>query len=77
MERCAQLGQRRVWPPGEQLLQAGLAGGGQEGFATTAIGLRRERATRLELLAHPPHGGDAVTETGGNVRRAFALIVKM
>jgi hypothetical protein len=59
------------------LQQPRLAGGGQEGFAPAAMGLRLEGAARFEVLTNPAHGRDAVAETGGNLGRAFALVVEL
>jgi len=73
----AQFGQRRVGALGDQRLQTIPAAGRQQRLATTPVRLGFQRPARFEVLAHPPHGRHAVTETGGNVRRAFAPIVKV
>ena len=41
------------------------------------MGLRLEGAALLELLAHPAHGGDAITRKSGDLAGAFALFVEL
>ena len=36
-----------------------------------------ERAARPELLAHAPHGGDAVTQQFGNLGGAVPVVIKL
>ena len=74
---CAQFRQSGVGLPREQLLQAGFAGFGQEGLAAAAVGLRLQRPSGFEVLAHPAHGGDALAEAGGNLAGALALVVEL
>ena len=41
------------------------------------MGLRLERSTHLELLAHPTYGRHAKTGKGRNLTGAFALFVEL
>jgi hypothetical protein len=61
---------------GHQLLQAGLALGGQERLASAQVSLRFHGAPRLEVLAHPAHGGHAVAAKRRDLGGAFALFVE-
>ncbi len=40
------------------------------------MGLRLQRAARLELLAHPAHSGNTLAEAAGRRGRALALVIK-
>jgi hypothetical protein len=73
----AQFGQGRVGLPGHQRLQAIPAPDRQQRLATTPVSLRFQRPPGFEVLAHSPHGGHAVAQTGGYVAGAFALVVKV
>jgi hypothetical protein len=41
------------------------------------VGLRLERAAGFEVLANPAHRRAAVAEAGGDLGRAFALLVEL
>ena len=40
------------------------------------MSLRLQSAAGLEVLAHPPHGSNAVAEAGGDLAGFLALVVK-
>src|ERR1700678_1095582 len=72
----AQLGQGGIRLPLDQLLQAGLAAGRQQRFASTQMGLRLECAALLELLPDPAHGCHTETQTLRDLTGAFALLIE-
>ena len=77
MKVCAQLRQGGIRLPCQQSEQAFFARFREEGFAPAAVGLRIQRAPGFEVLAHPPHGGHAVAEAGGDGTGALALVIKL
>ena len=73
----AQLGARGVGLRAHQLLQAGLAPGGQERFASAPMRLRFQRAPILERLAHPAHRGHTKTRKLRDVAGARTPFVEL